>query len=44
MEVHRDPEHALSDSAPAFPLRQFETVLPTLLVLDTVAKERTLRV
>ncbi len=40
MEVHRDPERALSDSATVFPLAQLETVLQTLQALDAIMKER----
>lgn len=39
MEVHRDPERALSDSATVFPLAQLESVLRTLQALDAIAKE-----
>jgi 2-dehydro-3-deoxyphosphooctonate aldolase (KDO 8-P synthase) len=44
MEVHRDPERALSDSATVFPLTQLETLLRTLQQLDAIAKESSLRV
>jgi 2-dehydro-3-deoxyphosphooctonate aldolase (KDO 8-P synthase) len=44
MEVHRDPERALSDSATVFPLAQLETLLRTLQQLDAIAKEASLRV
>jgi 2-dehydro-3-deoxyphosphooctonate aldolase (KDO 8-P synthase) len=44
MEVHRDPERALSDSATVFPLAQLETLLRTLRQLDAIAKESSLRV
>lgn len=44
MEVHRDPERALSDSATVFPLAQLEAVLQTLQKLDAIAKERPPRV
>lgn len=44
MEVHRDPERALSDSATVFPLAQLETLLRTLQQLDAIAKESSLRV
>lgn len=38
MEVHEDPEHALSDSATVFPLAQLESLLHTLLALDATVK------
>jgi 2-dehydro-3-deoxyphosphooctonate aldolase (KDO 8-P synthase) len=44
MEVHRDPERALSDSATVFPLAQLETLLRTLQQFDAIAKESLLRV
>jgi 2-dehydro-3-deoxyphosphooctonate aldolase (KDO 8-P synthase) len=44
MEVHRDPERALSDSATVFLLAQLETLLRTLQQLDAIAKESSLRV
>jgi len=44
MEVHRDPEQALSDSATVFPLAQLEILLRTLQQLDAIAKESSLRV
>ena len=44
MEVHRDPERALSDSATVFPLAQLEILLRTLQQLDAIAKESSLRV
>lgn len=39
MEVHQDPEKALSDSATVFPLAQLEPLLQVLLTLDAVVKE-----
>ena len=38
MEVHRNPERALSDSATVFPLAQSEALLRTLQSLDAIAK------
>ncbi len=38
LEVHEEPEHALSDSATVFPLSQLEPLLRTLMALDTVLK------
>ncbi|MGH7965774.1 MAG: 3-deoxy-8-phosphooctulonate synthase [Candidatus Binatia bacterium] len=38
MEVHEDPERALSDSATVFPLAQLESLLQTLLALDATVK------
>lgn len=38
MEVHEEPERALSDSATVFPFAQLETLLHTLLALDTTVK------
>jgi 2-dehydro-3-deoxyphosphooctonate aldolase (KDO 8-P synthase) len=40
MEVHEDPERALSDSATVFPLARLESLLRVLLALDAVVKER----
>jgi 2-dehydro-3-deoxyphosphooctonate aldolase (KDO 8-P synthase) len=40
MEVHEQPEQALSDSATAFPLTQLEPLLRVLLTLDAVVKEK----
>ncbi|MBM4259487.1 MAG: 3-deoxy-8-phosphooctulonate synthase [Deltaproteobacteria bacterium] len=40
MEVHREPERALSDSATVFPLAQLETTLRTLQQLDAITKQR----
>jgi 2-dehydro-3-deoxyphosphooctonate aldolase (KDO 8-P synthase) len=39
MEVHREPERALSDSATAFPLAQLESLLQVLQSLDATVKE-----
>jgi len=39
MEVHEQPEQALSDSATAFPLIQLESLLRVLLALDAVVKK-----
>ena len=39
MEVHEEPEQALSDSATAFPLVQLESLLRVLLELDATVKE-----
>jgi 2-dehydro-3-deoxyphosphooctonate aldolase (KDO 8-P synthase) len=39
MEVHEEPERALSDSATVFPLAQLESLLRALLALDAVVKE-----
>jgi 2-dehydro-3-deoxyphosphooctonate aldolase (KDO 8-P synthase) len=39
MEVHREPERALSDSATAFPLAQLEPLLQVLQSLDATVKE-----
>ncbi len=38
MEVHEEPERALSDSATVFPLVQLESLLRVLLALDAVVK------
>ena len=38
LEVHEEPERALSDSATVFPLTQLEPLLRTLMALDTVLK------
>ncbi len=38
LEVHEEPERALSDSATVFPLAQLEPLLRTLMALDTVLK------
>jgi len=38
LEVHEEPERALSDSATVFPLDQLEPLLRTLMALDTVLK------
>jgi 2-dehydro-3-deoxyphosphooctonate aldolase (KDO 8-P synthase) len=38
MEVHEEPEKALSDSATVFPLAQLESLLRILLALDAVVK------
>lgn len=40
MEVHREPERALSDSTTAFPLAQLEALLRTLQKLDAITKAR----
>ena len=40
LEVHEEPERALSDSATVFPLAQLEPLLRTLVALDTVLKPR----
>ncbi|HEV8713097.1 MAG TPA: 3-deoxy-8-phosphooctulonate synthase [Candidatus Binatia bacterium] len=40
MEVHEEPERALSDSATAFPLARLESLLRVLLALDAVVKEQ----
>jgi 2-dehydro-3-deoxyphosphooctonate aldolase (KDO 8-P synthase) len=40
MEVHEEPERALSDSATAFPLVRLESLLRVLLALDAVVKEQ----
>jgi 2-dehydro-3-deoxyphosphooctonate aldolase (KDO 8-P synthase) len=40
MEVHEEPERALSDSATVFPLAQLESLLRVLLALDAVVKEK----
>jgi 2-dehydro-3-deoxyphosphooctonate aldolase (KDO 8-P synthase) len=39
MEVHREPERALSDSATAFPLAQLGPLLQVLHSLDAMVKE-----
>jgi 2-dehydro-3-deoxyphosphooctonate aldolase (KDO 8-P synthase) len=39
MEVHKEPEHALSDRATVFPLAQLESLLRILLVLDATVKK-----
>lgn len=38
LEVHEEPERALSDSATVFPLAQLEPLLRTLMALDTLLK------
>jgi 2-dehydro-3-deoxyphosphooctonate aldolase (KDO 8-P synthase) len=38
MEVHEEPERALSDSATVFPLARLESLLRVLLALDAVVK------
>jgi len=38
MEVHQEPERALSDSATAFPLAQLESLLRVLQTLDVTVK------
>jgi len=40
MEVHEEPERALSDSATVFPFAQLESLLHALLALDAVVKEK----
>ncbi len=40
MEVHQEPEKALSDSATVFPLAELEALLQILLSLDAVVKEQ----
>lgn len=40
MEVHQEPERALSDRATVFPLVQLESLLRVLLALDATVKER----
>ena len=40
MEVHQEPERALSDSATVFPLAQLEPLLRVLLALDATVKEQ----
>ena len=39
MEVHEEPERALSDSATVFPLAQLESLLHVLLALDALVKQ-----
>lgn len=39
MEVHQEPERALSDRATVFPLAQLEPLLQVLLALDATVKE-----
>lgn len=39
MEVHEEPERALSDSATVFPLARLESLLHTLLDLDRLIKD-----
>ena len=39
MEVHQEPERALSDSATAYPLHQLEALLRVLITLDTAVKK-----
>jgi len=38
MEVHEEPEQALSDSATVFPLARLEPLLHTLVNLDRLIK------
>jgi 2-dehydro-3-deoxyphosphooctonate aldolase (KDO 8-P synthase) len=40
MEVHQEPEKALSDRATVFPLAQLDSLLRVLLALDAVVKEK----
>ena len=40
MEVHQEPERALSDSATVFPLAQLEPLLRVLLAFDATVKEQ----
>src|SRR5215510_15005200 len=40
MEVHEEPERALSDGATVFPLARLESLLRVLLALDAVVKEQ----
>jgi 2-dehydro-3-deoxyphosphooctonate aldolase (KDO 8-P synthase) len=40
MEVHKEPEQALSDKATVFPLVHLEALLRTLQAIDMVTKER----
>jgi 2-dehydro-3-deoxyphosphooctonate aldolase (KDO 8-P synthase) len=40
MEVHEEPERALSDSATVFPLAQLESLLRVLLALDALVKKQ----
>jgi 2-dehydro-3-deoxyphosphooctonate aldolase (KDO 8-P synthase) len=40
MEVHEEPERALSDSATVFPLAQLESLLHILLALDVLMKKQ----
>jgi 2-dehydro-3-deoxyphosphooctonate aldolase (KDO 8-P synthase) len=40
MEVHEEPERALSDSATVFPLAQLESLLHVLLALDMLVKKQ----
>jgi 2-dehydro-3-deoxyphosphooctonate aldolase (KDO 8-P synthase) len=40
MEVHEDPDHALSDKATVFPLAQLEALLRTLQAIDVLLKAR----
>jgi len=40
MEVHQEPERALSDKATVFPLAHLEVLLRTLQKIDVVIKER----
>ena len=40
MEVHKEPERALSDSTTAFPLARLESLLRVLLALDAAVKEQ----
>jgi 2-dehydro-3-deoxyphosphooctonate aldolase (KDO 8-P synthase) len=39
MEVHEEPERALSDSTTVFPLAQLESLLHVLLALDALVKQ-----
>lgn len=40
MEVHEDPDRALSDSATVYPLAQLESSLRVLLALDAIVKSQ----
>lgn len=40
MEVHEEPDRALSDKATVFPLAQLEALLRTLQAIDALIKER----
>ena len=39
MEVHPDPDHAMSDGPNAWPLSQLKSLLQSLIELDRIAKE-----
>jgi 2-dehydro-3-deoxyphosphooctonate aldolase (KDO 8-P synthase) len=39
MEVHEDPDHALSDGPNSLPLENFETLLKAVKEIDAMVKQ-----